>query len=118
MNEVYTFTGELINDHLEQHLSETAGAKSYNNITCQTFDKLVNYNYGEVHPTVIRQRIVHLLNTILFGEYLVVDDQIRLVITVYERFVIYDDEDEEINPSSENQQEDMANVEGIIAAMD
>ncbi|CAG8608960.1 965_t:CDS:2, partial [Ambispora gerdemannii] len=142
MNEVYTFTGELINNHLEQHLPgeernpslqpycplcyspfqeytlpfrqfwlwiETAGAKSYNRISQQTFQELVDYNYDEVHPTIIRQRIVRLLNTVLFGEYLVVDDQIQLINFTYERFIgthtneqnNSDNEDPEENNSNE-----------------
>ncbi|CAG8666547.1 6434_t:CDS:2, partial [Ambispora gerdemannii] len=55
MNEVYTFTGELINDHLGQHDAERACA--YNRITQQTFGELISYDYGEVHPSIIRQRI-------------------------------------------------------------
>ncbi|CAG8634369.1 2677_t:CDS:2, partial [Ambispora gerdemannii] len=90
MNEIYTFTGELINDHLGQHDAESnnssqvqpycsfcfpppreftlpfrrfwlwielAGACAYNRITQQTFDELISYDYGEVHPSIIRQRI-------------------------------------------------------------
>ncbi|CAG8647810.1 7310_t:CDS:2, partial [Ambispora gerdemannii] len=37
---------------------ETAGAKSYNRISQQTFQELVDYDYGEVHPTIIHQRIL------------------------------------------------------------
>ncbi|CAG8661554.1 10764_t:CDS:2, partial [Ambispora gerdemannii] len=74
-----------------------------------TFQELVDYNYGEVHPTIIRQRIVRLLNTVLFGEYLVVDDQIQLINFAYERFVgthtneqnNSDNEDPEENDSNE-----------------
>ncbi|CAG8690635.1 11374_t:CDS:2, partial [Ambispora gerdemannii] len=90
MNEVYTFTGELINDHLGQHDAESnnssqvqpycpfcfpppreftlpfrqfwlwiesAGACAYNRITQQTFGELISYDYKEVHPSIIRQRI-------------------------------------------------------------
>ncbi|CAG8647215.1 766_t:CDS:1, partial [Ambispora gerdemannii] len=142
MNEVYTFTGELINNHLEQHLPgeernsplqpycplcyspfqehtlpfcrfwlwiETTGAKSYNRISQQTFQELVDYDYGEVHLIIIHQRIIHLLNTVLFGKYLVVNDQIQLINFAYERFVgihtneqnNFDNEDPEENNSNE-----------------
>ncbi|CAG8635496.1 852_t:CDS:2, partial [Ambispora gerdemannii] len=88
---------------------EIAGAKSYNRISQQMFQELVDYNYGEVHTTIICQRIVRLLNTVLFGEYLVVDDQIRLINFTYKRFVgthtneqnNSDNEDPEENDSNE-----------------
>ncbi|CAG8684304.1 8960_t:CDS:2, partial [Ambispora gerdemannii] len=83
--------------------------KSYNRISQQTFQELVDYDYDEVHPTIIRQRIVRLLNTVLFEEYLVVDDQIRLINFTYKRFVgthtneqnNSDNEDPEENDSNE-----------------
>ncbi|CAG8680834.1 8751_t:CDS:1, partial [Ambispora gerdemannii] len=73
-----------------------------------TFQELVDYNYGEVHPTIIRQRIICLLNTVLFGEYLVVDDQIRLINFAYERFV-GTHTNEQNNSDNENPEENDSN---------
>ncbi|CAG8699598.1 9770_t:CDS:1, partial [Ambispora gerdemannii] len=53
----------------------THGAISYTGLTHQFFEELTIHNRDEIHPTRIRQRIVRLLNTLLFQEPFFIEDQ-------------------------------------------
>src|SRR5918999_6280561 len=46
--------------------TESIGVVAINSITINTFDELTGINFGESHPTRIRQRIIQLLNTFVF----------------------------------------------------
>ena len=64
----------------------THGAVSYNRLTYQFFEELTESDRNEVHPNRIRQRIVRLLNTLLFEEPFFIEDQTRLVVNTLNAF--------------------------------
>ena len=116
MNEVYSYTGELINYHFERHIQsreprlritiepllncplcfipteentpqflnfwkwiQPKGATTYSQVTQQIFLQLSESDLEDTTRIEFQRKAIRLLNTLIYREYFIVNDQVRLL---------------------------------------
>jgi hypothetical protein len=66
--------------------TEHIGAVSINYLTQQIFNELIFTDFGEAHPTRLRQRVIQLFNTFLFDQQFLIEEQHELIQDALEKF--------------------------------